>query len=354
MKKKNIVLSLAMALMIGIGTTAYAVTSSTAKNKKVGEAVGNEKTVNYEITSTAKDVTFKNGDIDMAGDLYLPENMDETKQYPAIVVTHPGGGVKEQVSAVYAKKLSEQGFIALAFDASHQGESGGEPRYLEDPFSRVEDIRCAVDYLTTLSYVNKEQIGALGICAGGGYTINAAQTEKRIKAVAGVSTFNTGGAFGDGTNVLNKASIASLEETGKKRTEIANGGEDKYGTYIPDSLEDMEGNTSNMIKEAYDYYKTPRGRHPNSTNKKLYSSEDKLMSFDAFEHIPTLLSQPLLLVAGSKAESLDFSKRAYELANCEKELFLIEGATHVDMYDKPDYVKQATDKLGEFFSENLK
>ena len=128
----------------------------------------------------------------MAGEIYFPEDFDTEKKYPSIVVTHPGNGVKEQVAGLYARLLSERGFVTLAFDASHQGESEGLPRYLEDPTARVEDIRCAIDFLVTLPYIDEERIGAMGICAGAGYSINAAQTEYRIKAVAGISTWDVG------------------------------------------------------------------------------------------------------------------------------------------------------------------
>jgi fermentation-respiration switch protein FrsA (DUF1100 family) len=159
-----------------------------------------------------RDVLFKNREITMAGDLYLPANWVSTGSYSAIVVTHPGGGVKEQVAGHYADKLAEKGFVALAFDASYQGESGGEPRFLEDPYARVEDIRSAVDYLTTVPFVNKENIGALGICAGGGYTLNAAQTEKRIKAIATVSAVDIGGYLNGPLDALRENDIARITE----------------------------------------------------------------------------------------------------------------------------------------------
>jgi len=124
-------------------------------------------------------VFFKNKDIKMAGEIHYPVDFDKSKKYPSIVITHPGGGVKEQASRLYGAKLAEKGFIALAFDASYQGESGGELRFLEDPASRVEDIRSAIDYLVTLPYIDENRIGAMGICAGGGYSISAAQTEYR-------------------------------------------------------------------------------------------------------------------------------------------------------------------------------
>lgn len=152
------------------------------------------------VTAGAQAVYFQNGPWKMAGNLYFPKNIENGKKYPAIITVHPGGGVKEQTSGLYAKKLAEQGFITLAYDASHQGDSEGMPRYLENPTERVEDIRSAVDYLTTLPQVDAEKIGVFGICAGGGYALSAAQTEHRIKAVATASAVDIGTTFRQGWN----------------------------------------------------------------------------------------------------------------------------------------------------------
>lgn len=298
-----------------------------------------------------KSITFKNNNINMAGDIYFPEGMDENKKYPAIICVHPGGGVKEQTSGLYAQNLSKQGFITLAFDASYQGASEGEPRFLEDPTARVEDIRSAVDYLTTLPYVNADKIGALGICAGGGYAISVAQTEHRIKAVAGVSSVNIGAMFrAQGI----EASLETLKAIGAQRTAEANGAELMYAPWVPNTVEEINENTPVLMKEAFDYYRTSRAMHPNSPNRVLFRSFDKILAFSAFSNIDTLLTQPLLLIAGSEADTLLYSEDAYEKATCEKELFLIKGATHVAMYDIPEYVNQALDKINEFFSKKLK
>ena len=301
-----------------------------------------------------KSVKFKNSNFDMAGNLYLPEDFNENQKYQAVVCVHPGGGVKEQVAGLYAQKLSENGFIALAFDASHQGESGGEPRYLENPTARVEDVRCAVDYLSTLPFVDVEKIGALGICAGGGYAVNSALTEKRRKAVAGISSVDIGAFFrGDGTEGSTQANIETLKQVAHQRTLEANGAEPMYLTYVPSSEDEITEDTMVLLKEAYDYYRTPRAQHPNSTNKFLFQSVDKIIAFTAFYQVDKLLSQPLLMIAGSDADTRGFSETAYEMANCEKELFLVDGATHIALYDTPEYVKQVTNKLVEFFSKNL-
>lgn len=298
-----------------------------------------------------QDVYFKNGTINMAGDLYFPDGFDKNKKYTAIIVTHPGGGVKEQTAGLYAKKLAKEGFVTLAFDASHQGESGGEPRFLENPTERVEDIRSGVDYLTTLPFVSQERIGTLGICAGGGYTINAAMTEHRIKAVGTVSAVDIGLTTRKGWNGDTPVSeqLKLLDAVAKQRTAEANGAEPLYVNYIPQP----DAKTPRDLREAYEYYRTPRGQHPNSTNQLLFTSIDKNVAFSAFNQMGELLTQPLLLIAGSDAGSLWQSKQAYELAKSKKELFIVKGATHMTMYDKPDHVAQAVQKLSQFFKKNI-
>lgn len=297
-------------------------------------------------------VTFKNGAVDMVGNIYYPAAMDKDVKYPAIVCSNAAGAVKEQAAGLYASRLAEKGFIAIAFDATHQGESSGEPRYLEDPYRRVEDIRCVVDFLTTLPNVDRERIGAMGICAGGGYSVNAAMTERRIKAVAGVSATDAGAAIREGWD--GKAPIAEqiklLEAIAAERTAEANGAEPVYGTYVPEVVE--EGMAVTM-REANDYYRTSRGGHPRSENKVLMRSLDKTMSFSAYHLIDKLLTQPLLMVVGSKSDAFYLSEIAINQATCDKELFVIEGATHVDMYDKEPYVSEAVEKLSQFFSQKM-
>jgi uncharacterized protein len=311
-----------------------------------------EKEVTASKTVKRKPVTFKNQNLKMAGLIFSPADMDESKKYPAIVVVHPGGGIKEQTASVYAYRLAQRGYIAFAFDASHQGASEGLPRQLEDPTKRVEDVRSAVDYITTLLYVDRERIGALGICAGGGYAINATQTERRIKAVATVSAVD----FGEGVRRGWRATlpvaeqIKTLEGVAKQRTAEANGGTALLVNYVPDTV---EGVTEPDMVEASEYYRLPnRWLHPNSGNRFLNSSFDKLVAFSAFGQIDTLLTQPLLMIVGSNAGSRWQSERAVKLATGQKELFIVEGGTHMSLYDK-DVVK-AMPKIAEFFGKTLK
>ena len=303
-----------------------------------------------------KKVTFKKLGLNIAGLLFLPNNFDEKNKYPAIVVTHPGGGVKEQCSSLYAWNLAKNGYITLAFDASHQGESEGLPRYLEDPTSRVEDIRSAVDFLVSLKYVDENKIGAMGICAGAGYTMNAIQTDLRIKAAAGISTWNTGHSarFGfPGVNIENFMQKL-LKEVAEARTKEAKGEEPLYWNYVPKSEKYIDENTSVIQKEAYEYYRTERCSYPTSANKYLVSSNDKLAAWDAFQYINTVSPRPLLFIVGSKADTLYFTEDAYKRANAPKEIFTIENATHVDLYDKPEFVNQVVHKLTEFFDKGVK
>lgn len=300
-----------------------------------------------------KHVTYKNGPITMAGDLYLPEGFSETGKYPAIICTHAAGAVKEQTTAIYAAKLAAKGFIALAFDASHQGASGGEPRFLEDPARRVEDIRATVDYLATLDFVDLDRVGVLGVCGGGGYSIAAAATERRIKAVGGISITDPGMAIREGWdgNQPVEVQLAMLEMCAAQRTAEARGAEAVFMPYVP---EDTKEGDMVLMREAANYYRTPRGCHPNSQNKVMATALDRVMGFSAFDRIGTLLTQPLLLIVGSESDTKLFSQRGVEkAASKNKELFEVPGATHVSLYDIEKDVNCAVDKLAEFYGANL-
>lgn len=300
-----------------------------------------------------KKVNFKNNQIDMAGLVFLPDSFNENIKYPSIVISPPAGAVKEQSPSVYGSKLAEEGFVVLAFDTSHQGESGGTPRFLENPWERVEDIKSAVDYLTTLPFVDTEHIGALGICSGGGYSINSAMSERRIKAIAGVSLTDPGEWIREGLegNVTLKEQIKLLESVSAQRTAEAHGASPIYGPFVPEEVTD---NMSLTLIEAKDYYRTPRAQHPNSENRVLMTSLDKMITFPTFTFVDKFITQPVLLVVGSKADTIKFSKSLYEILNSKKEIFVIDGASHVDLYDIPKYVNPAAEKIAIFFKENLK
>jgi uncharacterized protein len=302
-------------------------------------------------------VTFQNKGNTVVGNLFKPDGVEQGTRYPAIVVTHPFGAVKEQVPTTYAKLLTGQGFITLVFDASYQGESGGKPHFSEFPSARVEDIRCAVDFLSTRPDVDPERIGALGICAGGGYTVNVSQTEMRIKAVAGVSTFNVGSARRGGVGGTQSAAYRTslLERSGRARTREAAGGQVEMFSLINDNPAfDMNDPSTIpvMYQEGYRYY-SEIDPNPRFMGTFALSSLSQQMAFFPFEGIEMISPRPLLLIAGSEADTLYMSQDAIEKAKEPKELHIIDGASHIDLYWKPEYVPRVAEKLTEFFTKHV-
>lgn len=297
-------------------------------------------------------VNFQNRAITVAADLYLPTDFNEKNSYAAIVTVHPGSSCKEQTAGIYAAKLAECGFVTLAVNASYQGESGGEPRYIEDPAVRMEDIRCAIDYLVTLPYVDPERIGALGVCAGGGYVVNTAMTERRIKAVGTSVGANIGEVYrGADTD----AAIKLLEQIGRQRTAEAQGADPLIIPWVTEDAKDAENID---LREAYQYYLTPRGQHPCSPNKLRFISMANVMSFDPFNMVEKYLTQPLQIVVGDKIGafgSYNTGKELYErAASKNKDLYVIENTSHYDLYDTETAVNKAVKKLADFYHANLK
>lgn len=301
-----------------------------------------------------QEVTFKHKTWPIAGHLHVPEAFDERQAYAAIVCVHPGSSVKEQTAGLYAAKLAQAGFIALAFDASFQGESGGEPRHLEDPNTRVEDIRCAVDYLTTLAFVDRNRIGILGICAGGTYAANAALTERRFKAVGVVVPGNFARVYHEQGNA-----IEILEAVSQQRTAEANGADALITPWIPNRPEEARqaGATEMDLLQAVDYYRTPRGQHPNSDNKLLYTGISLAVVFDAFHLADQLLTQPLHIVVGDKVGGFGSYRDGFELynkaASTSKKIHVVAGAGHYDLYDDSKATGEALEQLIPFFRNNL-
>ena len=304
-----------------------------------------------------KTISFKNGSIDVAGDIRFPDGFDANKKYAALVIVTPGSSVKEQIGANYGERMTQRGFITLVFDPSYQGQSGGEPRDLENPATRVEDIRCAIDFLTTLPFVDEERIGILGVCAGGGYTVNAAMTEHRIKAVGTVVPVNLGRAFRQGDGSANTIA-QTLEAVGKQRTLEARGGQARRDPWIPDTPEEAQaaGIKDRDTLEAVEFYRTPRGYNEHSTNRHLFTGNASVLAFDAFHLAGELLTQPLQVIVGGRlgtTGSFEDGMRLCELARNAKDLLVIEGAGHYDLYDKPQYVDQAVERLEGFYNEHL-
>ncbi|HKC95698.1 MAG TPA: alpha/beta hydrolase [Nitrospira sp.] len=305
-------------------------------------------------------VKIRNKDMywDIAADIHFPPDFDKSKKYPAIISAHPIGSCKEQTSGnVYGTALAKEGFIVIAFDASFQGASGGEPRFIEDPTLRVEDFRHVADYLVTLPYVDEDRIAVLGICGGGGYSINAAMTERRIKAVGTVTGANYGRLFREGFTGYNP--IGALEAMAKQRTAEACGMELHVDDLLPPSvLEGLKrGITDIDVLEATDYYRTARGQKPHGLNRSLLSHQAAAVGWDAFHLAEVLLTQPLMVIVGDKVGGFGAYRDGCEIigraASKKKELVIVQGWSHYDLYDKPEPVRQALAKLIPFYKENL-
>jgi fermentation-respiration switch protein FrsA (DUF1100 family) len=302
---------------------------------------------------TVEKVTFKNRiSIDVVGDLYMPKNINQSKKYPAIAVGHTFTGVKEQTSGLHAQRLAELGYITLAFDASFWGESGGTPRNIEVPEIRVEDYSAAVDYLSNHVLVNPQRIGVLGICGGGCYAVNAAQIDRRIKAVATVSMYDLGRARrqGLGDTISYEQRMKTLDLIGELRTKEFKGEARTNTLGVPAQI--TEKDTENT-REFYDYYRTPRAMHPNTDTSYSLTSQAPMMNFFPFSQIETISPRPLLFIVGERAVSAYFSEDAYKKAAKPKELFVVKDASHVDLYDRPEYLRVSIPKLDSFFKQYL-
>jgi fermentation-respiration switch protein FrsA (DUF1100 family) len=309
-------------------------------------------------THTIRHVSYKNLAWDTSADLYLPPGFDESRQYPAIVSTHPIGSCKEQTAGnIYAAALAQEGFVVVAFDASFQGASGGEPRFIEDPSIRVSDIRFAIDYLVTLPFVDAERIGAIGVCGGGAYTINAAMSDRRIKALTSITGVNFGRLIREAFS--NFDPVGALEAMAKQRTAEARGAARHVINYLPPSVEAGKSNgiTDIDVLEATDYYKSPRGQQPNGATSGLFSFNSAAMTWDAFAHAEVLLTQPLMVVIGDKPGGFGAYRDGCEIygraASTQKKLVVIEGWSHYDLYDRPEPVDQALAKVVPFFKAHL-
>ncbi|WP_322069198.1 alpha/beta hydrolase [Paraburkholderia bannensis] len=308
--------------------------------------------------SNVRTVSYRNLGWETAADIYLPPDFDETKQYPAIVSTHPIGSCKEQTAGnVYGAALAREGFVVVAFDASFQGASGGSPRLIEDPSIRVSDIRFAIDYLVTLPYVDENRIGAIGVCGGGAYTIHAAMTDHRIKAVTSITGVNFGRLIREGFS--NFDPVGALEAMGQQRTAEARGAPRNVINYLPASVDEgrKNGVTDIDVLEATDYYKSDRGQKPNGATSGLFSFNSAAMGWDAFLHAEVLLTQPLMVVIGDKPGAFGAYRDGWEIygraASKDKHIVVAEGWSHYDLYDKPEPVALALKSVVPFFKEHL-
>jgi len=336
-------------------TTATAqITQKVITKNPFGLVYGGAITENVKGKVNINPVTYKIKDIAIAANVYVPANYDPAKKYPAIVIAHPNGGVKEQTSGLYAQRLAETGFITITADAAYQGASGGEPRHTDKPANRIEDIHTMADFISMYKGVDTGSIGLLGICGGGGYSLKAAQSDKRFKAVATLSMFNSGEVRRNG---FMNSQISTIRERLKKasdaRAQEAAGGKIIYAGVPNVTDEEIAKTTTDLYREGFIYYYRTHA-HPNSTFLYTMSSLLDLMTWDANTNTD-LIDQPLLMIAGSKADTKYMTDEVFEKAiNAKtKELFLIDGATHIQTYWKPEYVLQAVNKLVKFYQNNL-
>jgi fermentation-respiration switch protein FrsA (DUF1100 family) len=344
--------------MTGAGVTALGAMSifdmTVAKAQDMSNGASNFYTSDRV---TMEKVTFKNQyQMTVAGNLFLPKNIDRASKNPAIIVGHPMGAVKEQSANLYATKMAEQGFVAMSIDLPFWGESEGQSRNLVSPEVYAEAFSAGVDFLGSQAFVDRANIGAIGVCGSGSFVISAAKIDPRIKAVATVSMYDMGAAFRD---ALNKSQTVEqrkqfIATAAQQRWAEADGADIQY---IGGTTLQLTADTDPIQREFYDFYRTPRGEFTpagvarETTTKPTLSSSVKFMNFYPFNDIATISPRPMLFISGDQAHSKEFSQDAFNRAAEPKELVWVKGAGHVDLYDRVDLIP--FDKLKVFFDQHL-
>lgn len=342
----------ALGVLSVAGSSAFA-----ADNKPVPDMSNDADNFYKSLKVVTQKVTFDNQyKMKVVGNQFTPKDLNRNSRHPAIIVGHPMGAVKEQSSNLYAQKLAEQGFVTLAIDQSFWGESEGQPRNAVAPDIYSEAFNAAVDYLGTQSFVDRERIGILGICGSGSFVISAAKIDLRMKAIATVSMYDMGAV---NRNALNHSQTLEqrkqiIAEAMQQRYVEFTGGETKY---TGGTVHKLERDTHPIQREFYDFYRTPRGEFtPAGSSRELtthptLTSNVKFMNFYPFNDIETISPRPMLFITGEQAHSREFSEEAYRLAAQPKELVIVPGAGHVDLYDRVNLIPW--DKLNSFFHKNL-
>ena len=341
-----------------LGVSAMTLTTSTAaagyKKNPFTLVYGDAITANEPGKVHIHPVKYPLNGVEIVANVYTPANFDPARRYPAVVIAHPNGGVKEQTAGLYAQRLAERGYVTIAADAAYQGGSGGLPRSVDTPANRIEDIHGMADFIATYAGVDAQRIGLLGICGGGGYALAAAKTDKRFKSVATLSMFNSGRVRRNGFADSQLATIQQrLKQASDARAQQVAGGKILYSGDADMTDAQIAALPFEMYRQGYEYYWRTHA-HPGSTFKYTTSSLLDLMRWDATDQIE-LIEQPLLMIAGSKADSLYMTEAAFAKATGarNKELFIVDGATHIETYWVPRYVDAVVAKLAPFYGKHL-
>ena len=344
-------IGLSGAVGLATGEQAFASTSASRKDLEPGDTSNGADNFYTSDQVTVRKISFKNRyEMKVVGNLFVPNNLDRRTSNPALVVGHPMGAVKEQSANLYATKMAEQGYVTLSFDLSFWGESAGKPGNAVLPDVYAEDFSAAVDYLRAQAFVDKERVGAIGICGSGSFVLSAAKIDPRIKAIATVSMYDMGAANRDGLNksvTLEQRKAFIAQAAAQRDVEFA-GGAIQYTGGTP---EELTAESTAVDREFYDFYRTARGYHPNTTTHPALATNTKFMNFHPFNDLDLLSPRPLLFITGDQAHSREFSEEAYRLATGPKELFWVPGAGHVDLYDRVGLIP--FDKLTDFFRTKL-
>ena len=317
----------------------------------------NKKTFELSDKVTVESVYYKNKyGIIVAADMYLSKDIDKSKKYPALVIGTPYGGVKEQGAGIYAQNMAERGFVAIAFDESYNGESSGKPRHISSPDLFVEDFSAGVDFLGTRPFVDRNRIGAIGICGSGAFSITAAQVDPRIKAVATASMYDMSRVIRKGweDSMTGEERAQTLVQLGEQRWKDFENG----SPFLPDGFpsepaDSIPEGLDPITSEFFEYYGMKRGHHPNAGGAFTVTSSMSFMNFPLMNYIETISPRPILFIIGENAHSRYLSEDAYEMAAEPKELYIVPGARHIDLYDGGDNDYIPFDKLESFFKENL-